>query len=429
MPESLIELTVERPAAGGRMIARHGGDVVLVAGAVPGERVRARVERRKKRVIWAAVTDVLEPSADRRVIDFDPACGGMAYAHIQYARQLELKREVVVDAFRHVGRMTLSGIGAVAPSPERGYRLRARLRLAAGRAMFLREGSHALCDPGPTGQLMPAALEAVQDAAAALSPYAAACEALVVAENVRATERVLHVETREGAGLEAPAVGLALPHGITGMTTWVRGHLVTLAGLGTVSDTAADLFGAASPVGDTPRWTRHGASFFQGNRFLTGELVRRVLAAAGDGERIVDLYAGVGLFAVALAARGARVLAVEGDRSSAGDLAANAGPWRERLRPTRSAVEDILSEPLDPAPDVVVLDPPRTGLSARALEGLLAWRAPRVVYVSCDAATLARDASRLVAGGYALAAIDAFDLFPNTPHVETVAVFERLAAG
>lgn len=411
------------------MIARHDGDVVLVAGAVPGERVRARIERRKKRVVWAAVTDVLEPSPDRRAVEFDPACGGMAYAHIRYERQLELKSAVVLDAFRHIGRMTIPGVGAVVPSPERGYRLRARLRLAEGRPMFVREGSHALCEPGPTGQLMPETLEAVQGAVSSLSSQIAACEALVVAENVRATERVLHLETRDGEGLAAPAGGLALPDGVTGISTWVRGRLATLAGKATVSDTAGDLFGGASPVGDEPRWTRHGASFFQGNRFLTGELVRRVVAAAVGGERVVDLYAGVGLFAVALAALGAKVLAVEGDRSSAADLEANAEPWRERLRATRSAVEAILSEPLDPAPDVVVLDPPRTGLSPRALEGLLAWQARRVVYVSCDAPTLARDASRLVAGGYALTAVDAFDLFPSTPHVETVVVFERHAAG
>ena len=143
-----------------------------------------------------------------------------------------------------------------------------------------------------------------------------------------------------------------------------------------------------------------------------------------DAERVVDLYAGVGLFACAMAARGAEVVAVEGDRSSAADLRANAGRWASTLRVVRDAVEHVMDPKPDPAPDVVVLDPPRSGVSKEALTGLAGWRAPRLVYVSCDPATLARDAARLTAAGYALTSIAGFDLFPATPHVETMAVFD-----
>jgi tRNA/tmRNA/rRNA uracil-C5-methylase (TrmA/RlmC/RlmD family) len=142
-----------------------------------------------------------------------------------------------------------------------------------------------------------------------------------------------------------------------------------------------------------------------------------------DGASVGDLYAGVGLFSIALAAAGRQVVAVEGDSHAAADLAANAAPWRARLATAAVSVERAVSQPPPFALDAVVVDPPRTGMSVEALAGLLAWRVPKVVYVSCDPPTLARDAARIVAAGYGLLSVDAFDLFPNTPHVETIAVF------
>ncbi len=152
-----------------------------------------------------------------------------------------------------------------------------------------------------------------------------------------------------------------------------------------------------------------------------------MVGALGAGASAVDLYAGAGLFAVSAAVcKGFRVTAVEGDRVSADDLRANAeragGPGR--VRALHEAVEAFVSAARE-RPDVLVVDPPRTGMSRDALEGAIRLLSKRVVYVSCDVATLARDARRLVDAGYSMTAVDGFDLFPNTPHVETVAVFER----
>ena len=423
-----LELTVERPAAGGRMIARHEGQVVLVAGAIPGERVRAAVERRTRQVAFATVVEVIEPVADRRPTPADAACGGMTYAHIRYERQIALKAEVIADAFRRIGRMGLPAPVDVRASPEQGYRLRARFHVVGRRAVFFREGTHEPCDAASTGQLTPASLDAVRGVTEALDSRAADCVAIVLAENVEGRERVCHLEPRDGARFDDLAGRVDLPGGVTGLTAAARGQLLTLAGAPVVTETARALFGGASPVGDLVVWTRHAASFFQGNRFLTGDLVRRVLSASA-GDRVVDLYSGVGLFAVPMAARGSEVVAVEGDRLSSADLLANARAWPGRLHVVRRGVEQVVAdEAPDPAPDIVVLDPPRTGISAAAVSGLLAWRARRLVYVSCDPATLARDAARIVASGYTLESVDAFDMFPNTPHVETVAVFDLLKA-
>jgi 23S rRNA (uracil1939-C5)-methyltransferase len=419
----LIELDVERPVAGGRMLARLDGRVVFVAGAIPGERVRARVERANKQGMWARATEILAASPDRREPASDPACG-IAYAYIAYPRQLQLKAELIVDAFRRIARLPLDAAPAVMPSEETGYRLRARLHLRGSRLGFFREGTHDLCDAAPTGQLHPDAVAAAHRMADALGSRRAECESMTVAENVAATERAFHLAPQPAARLEDLARKIALPPGVTGLTTVAGQRLITLAGSASVTDTAASLFHGASPVGDLVAWTRKATSFFQGNRFLTGRLVRMVMEAA-VGKHVTDLYAGVGLFSVVLAARGSQVTAVEGDRSAAGDLEANANPWRERLHVVRAPVEQVVLERPEATPDVVIVDPPRTGISAAAVKGLIAWRAPRVVYVSCDPPTLARDAARLVESGYRIESLQALDLFPNTPHVETVAVFSH----
>lgn len=425
--EASLELVAERPVAGGWMIARHDGQVVLVSGAIPGERVRARVTRQSKRVTMAETVEVLEASPDRREPSCDLACGGSLYAHIRYDRQLALKAEVITDAFRQIGRSTLETDVAVAPSPETGYRLRATLHVQRGLIGFFREGSHDLCDAMPTGQLLPATGVALAGLAAGLGRRLADCARVVVAENVAATERVCHLEPRPGRSLDGLSLDLATLEGVTGVTAATRARPAVIAGHATVTDAAADVFGEEVPVSALVAWTRHAPSFFQGNRWLLGALLRRVLDVA-PGDRVVDLFAGVGLFSVALAARGAEVVAVEGDRSSGIDLRGNAGPWRERLLAVRSSVEEAVSESPVKTPDVVLVNPPRTGLSAAATAGLLAWRTPRLVYVSCDPPTLARDAARFAEAGYRLASIEAFDLFPNSPHVETLAVFESTSA-
>ena len=418
-----MDVTPDRPVAGGRMIARHEGRVVLVAGAIPGERVRVRVERVTRDVTFATAAEILEPSPDRRDPPGDPACGGADYAHIRYDRQLVLKAEIIADAFRRIAKVALDAPIDVGPSPEHGYRLRARLHVRQRRAGFFREGTHALCDARATGQLLPESMTAVEATLSAIDARLAECEALVVSENVAATERVIHLEPRDGARLDDLG-HLSLPAGVTGLTTGRQGRITRLAGAASVTDRAVELFAGGSPIDPDTMWTRSGTSFFQGNRHLLAALVRRVLALA-RGERFVDLYAGVGLFAVALAASGARGLAVEGDRSSAADLATNAARWPDRLRTLRISVEEAVTMSLDPAPDLVVIDPPRTGVAADALTGLLAWSAPRLIYVSCDPPTLARDAKRLIGAGYRITSLDGFDLFPNTAHVETVAVFDR----
>jgi 23S rRNA (uracil1939-C5)-methyltransferase len=224
-----------------------------------------------------------------------------------------------------------------------------------------------------------------------------------LSENVDASHRAISLETAAAVDVHASAK-LAGTDGITGFGP-------------DASVTETLTVGSA---GITLR--RSVLAFFQGNRHLLASLVTHVVSHVPEGVSLVDLYAGAGLFAIgAAAAKHARVRAIEGDRVSAADLIANAGAL-ESVDAVRQPVEEFLLASPN-RPDVLVVDPPRTGMSREALEGVIRLQAPRVIYVSCDVATLARDSKRLVESGYRIEQAKAFDMFPNTPHVETVIVF------
>jgi 23S rRNA (uracil1939-C5)-methyltransferase len=403
-PGESVALTIDKPAAGGRMIARLDGQVVLVGGAIPGERVIARIERAGKGVLYADTVSVDARSADRRPLRGDPLCGGCLYAHIDYARQLDIKSQVIADAFGRIGRLTLPSAVRVAGSPEAGYRMRARLHVRDRRWGFFREGTHDLCDARATEQLLPATYDTLDRLAAGITSLGIdAVREIELSENIDASHRAVCLDATRAID-ERWLKRLAETDGLTDFGA----HAV-------VTDTLT--------VGGVPLVLRRNVlAFFQGNRYLVNDLVAHVVGLVPPGADLLDLYAGAGLFAIAAAAtRQARVTAVEGDRIAAADLMSNAAA-HETVAVRHEPVEAFLEAPSRP-PALVIVDPPRTGLSRAGLDGVIRLRAGRVIYVSCDVATLARDARRLVDAGYAIERADAFDLFPNTPHVETVVVF------
>jgi 23S rRNA (uracil1939-C5)-methyltransferase len=416
-PDTDIELAIEKPVTGGRMLARHEGRVVLVAGAIPGERVRARIEKVSGSVVFASTIAVMQPSGDRRAGPCDWACGGSLYAHITYERQLELKSELVVDAFARIGKLPLPQPVPVSASKETGYRTRARLHARDGRFGFFREGTHQLCDAGPTGQLSGESLEALARLERGLAAANVRVEACELAENRSGTERAALLELARG---EQAPLGLANVEGLTGVV-FAEQEMSRLS-LGYGSPFVHDVF--SFHTGDV-ELIHHVQSFFQGNRFLCEALARRVVEQIAD-DGIIDLYAGVGLFALSAAAEGRlAIVAVEGDRSSARDLEENAGRFSGAVTVERSSVERYLEGNVAARVSTLVLDPPRTGMSREAMAGILKLKPPRVVYVSCDLATVARDVRRLIDAGYSMVHIEAFDLFPNTGQLESVVVLQK----
>jgi 23S rRNA (uracil1939-C5)-methyltransferase len=318
----------------------------------------------------------------------------------------------------------LQAAPAVVGSPQEGYRMRARLHAQNGRLGFFREGSHELCDPGPTGQLLPdtvAWLQRVQQRLGASGLKG--ITSLEIAENIPANERVCHLELESGVDVNTLAA-LSMETGLTGLTASrvLRPGIERLSGVPRVTDV---LHVTSEVPPRAVRLHRDVRAFFQGNRFLLQDLVRHVLALVPSGP-VVDLYAGVGLFGLSLAAAGAGdITLVEGDPISSADLAGNAEPFADRVHVRRSAVEEWLRAISTPAVSTFIVDPPRTGMSKDAVTGILSHKPTRIVYVSCDVATLARDVRTFIDGGYELGGLTGFDLFPNTAHVESVAVLDR----
>ena len=417
-PGTLLTLDVEKPAAGGRMLARHNGQVVLVWGAIPGERVSARVERVGKGVVFADTAEILSPSPDRRSDVGDWRCGGNVLAFVAYPRQLQLKGQIIQDALARIGRVPLAAAPAVIGSPEHGYRMRARLHASDGRIGFYREGTHTLCGVGQTRQLADttnAWIAQVEEIIARHSLVGLA--AMELAEDISGDQRACHIELHAGAN---GSTFTALASGLAGLS------------VSRADQPGVEVLSGTPVITDTVRGVtlqRDVRAFFQGNRFLIEPLVEHVIARVPPGP-IVELYAGVGLFGLSLAASGASsVIAVEGDPVSGLDLQANAEPFGARVRVERRSVEQFVALVRDRKEDLrgatMIVDPPRTGMSKEALAGAVGLHPARIVYVSCDVATFARDTRALIDAGYELAELTGVDLFPNTAHVESVAVFQR----
>ena len=260
----------------------------------------ARVERVSSAVVFGETVEVQVPSADRRASSTDLQCGGAVLAHIAYQRQLQLKVEIVQDAFARIARVPLTVAPAIVSSPERGYRMRARLHCRKGRLGFFREGTHDLCDAAATGQLSDDAVAWVARAEQELATSWHGLQSIELAENIAGDQRASHLELHAGVN----------PHTYTSLSRGLRGlsarrsdgpEVTVLAGEPSVSDTFAAGEGSQSLT-----LTRNVKSFFQANRFLVQPLAHHVSRLVPEGQ-VVDLYAGVGLFGlVARRRRGTR---------------------------------------------------------------------------------------------------------------------------
>lgn len=357
--------------------------MVFVPFTAPGDRVRVRVEGGRARFLHARVEELLEPSPVRT----DPicavfgSCGGCAWQHVEYAAQLEAKAKIVGDAFRRIGGVSLTPPMPITASPEAyAYRSRARILVEDRRVGFRRRRSHSLCATPRCPILTPA----LQEKLAELSEHP--------------PRRVGEWELFVGDG-EARAHALKAKGGDK----------------------------ASLHVGDE-RFTVSPGVFVQANSLMHRTVTDAVLEAAGSGDLACDFFAGIGFFTLGLARRFARVIAVESNRVAVDDLDANlrtAGLTNVTIMGERLETL-LLDEQLSgERPQVVLLDPPRTGLPPDTADALAELAPDRIVYLSCDPATQARDVRNLVGGGYAVESVEAFDLFPQTPHVESLAVLER----
>jgi 23S rRNA (uracil1939-C5)-methyltransferase len=419
----LVEATIEKAVYRGRGLARTSGRVLFVPRAHPGDRVRAQLVAVHAGWAEGRLVEVLEASPDRRPSPcaFYPECGGCAYQDLRPEAQAGIKERVLLESLRRGG-APFGGPIRVHTSPERGWRVRTSLHFSetpGGLVLgFRREGSHRVVDVLSCLQLsdrMNAAARSLCDAVAARPGLPRSVRGLTLVEPPGGGSLSAMLDTRLRPA-EVPAlaaIGATVP-GLTGFGARAGGRLHWLSG---------SPFSEAEIGGVRLRF--HVESFFQANRFLLEPLVQTVLDLARGQGRVVDLYSGVGLFALPLAAAGREVVAVEGAPTAVEDARANARRNGLRLRVTPGDVEGVLASLAPSGDETVVLDPPRGGAGPGVVD-LVAARAPEtVVYVSCDPPTLGRDLARFATHRYHPDAVHLFDLFPDTFHLETVVRLRR----
>ncbi len=413
-----FEIVCEGAVAGGRMLARRDGKIVLVAGALPGERVVARVTKDTKSLAEAEAADILEPSAGRRTPPCPVAatCGGCDFQHASRELQLEMKRAIVADAFRRIAKIDVAALleGPRPAVPEFGARTRIRLTYdPLGRPGLLKRASHDVVPIEDCPLMTRSFGAAVLPWMRLLPPWAKGAarfgadgNAVVLLESKGgpngADHRRLVKTTKE---MERPAevlgvVGDGIPvAGSRELVYEVRGHTLRV----------------------------DAGSFFQASTEGAAELVRVAEDLLGVDRRglLIDAYAGCGLFAATLGGSFERVVASDADAGAVKMLRRNldANGVSGEARTEEAQVTLRKAERSDS--ETVILDPPRTGMEKVARAALLERRPARILAISCDPATGARDAAAVVAAGYRLERLVALDLFPVTAHVETAALLVR----
>ena len=408
MEEGRLTVTTVSPVHGGYALARpEGMGVLFVRWALPGEVVSVRIVGRKREYAFAEAVEVLSPSP-RRV---DPPCevfgecGGCQLQHADYPYQLEMKREILREAFRRIGKTDVAPEIAP-PSEPFGYRHRGRFRVDGEEVGFHASLSHRLV-PVSRCPLMIDAINAVLPGLRGLGRFAKVSEVQVAGDGVRAS-----------ASFPGVPFGKGIVEHLAGRTGGV------LSGA-RFEDRSWGEERITLPL-DGISYSVSPRGFFQANWRMNQAMVRRIGAILGDrgvsaGARLLDLYAGAGNFALPLAAKVREVVAVEGEARSFRELRRNvADNGIGNVRIVRSSVEAFRPEGRF---DALVLDPPRAGLSERSLARVREIAAGTVLYVSCNPSTLARDV-RSLSDRYDLAALEMHDFFPNTHHVEALAVLK-----
>lgn len=395
MPDQL-QLTVEKLVYGGHGLARLDGRVVLTPLVLPGEQITVepvdKLHARLVRVDEAAPERVPAPCP------YFGICGGCHYQHAPYEMQVQQKVAILREVIRRVAKFDApEQIRTVTGEPW-AYRNRTQLRVRDGKLGYLRMGSHELC---PVDHC-PISSPKLNEAIAALST-------LVQDRRWPQFIRAVELFTNE-TDVQFNVIETEKPLA-KHFFEWAAERIPGYAVSGGIEYAAA---GYTFRVG--PR------SFFQVNRHLVDALTHEAVGAA-SGESVVDLYAGAGLFSLPLAARGARVTAVESGAAAVADLRVNAERAGLKVDTVRAEASEYLTG-LESTPDWVVADPPRDGLGKSAVRELLRLRPRGLTVVACDPATLARDLAALVAGGYQVRSMTLVDLFPQTYHLETVVVLD-----
>ena len=423
-----MNLTIQKMIYGGDGLARSPeGKTVFVPLVLPGEEVSAEVAEEKPGFIRARLKELLKPSEKRTqaACPYFGSCGGCHYQHTDYENQLEIKRAILLESFRRTAKFEWFNDVITHTDTSWYYRNRTRMKLSTqdGFALgYRRLASHELLPVTEcpiSSPLINRAIWHLWD----------------LGKQGRVPQVISEIEffvNHDDSALLLEVYGLAAAAGLQEFFREVQQRLPELKGMGLFG--LADREGSGvtelkEAIGQPFLFYQGGdctfrvsaGSFFQTNRFLVDELVRNVIAGV-SGRMALDLYAGVGLFTNHLVKRFHQVFAVESSPASAADLRANA---QKNVTVVQATTEQFLQKSLNLKPDLVVADPPRAGIGEAAAKLLAAQRVLRIIYLSCDPTTLARDLRWLLDSGYRMEEVHLIDLFPQTFHIESLVKLVR----
>jgi len=429
-----LELEVDSLAHGGRGVARAGGYVVFVAGGLPGDLVRAEVTKPKKRFAEARTVELLRPGADRvanTCLHEGEPCPGAPWQGLAYEQQLVEKRSQVDEALRRIGKLDGYELEEIVPAVEQ-WRYRNKLEYSFG--------------PGEDGAALGFHAAGRWDLVVGVEDCRLASERGNAARNeLREWARSEAVEPYDRQASTGTLCNLVVREGRR--SGQIQTRLVTTpkrfpkppVDLHTVVDAGSG--GSDGPTGalgeEMLREQLCGLdfemsynAFFQTNTEMAERLygVAAEYAGLSGSERVFDLYCGIGTIGLTMAARAGEVWGLEIVPEAIADAERNAerngiGNARFLAGSARTGVRPLVEQA--GRPDVVLLDPPRPGLSQKIVRRVLECEAKRIVYVSCNPTTLAPNAAQLVEAGYTLHRVRPVDMFPQTPHIECVAEFDK----
>jgi 23S rRNA (uracil1939-C5)-methyltransferase len=396
-----MEVTIERILPGGLGLAHAEGKTLMVALAAPGDRLRVHVDRVKGNVCFGSIVEVLEPSPVRIAppCPYFGRCGGCDFQQLTYEAQLSAKAEIIKDCLHRIGRINTVPDFNIAPAPNQWrYRSRAQWQYDSVRQRlgYFESVSRNVCDVSECAVLVPELQQSLEtlrhEMGEGLLPNDARYFRAVVGDQ----------GVSVSSGVRSPSISE-----------------------GKIRDISRSVNGET--------YNLNAESFFQTNIDLAPQLIEAAIGGA-SGDAAIELYSGVGLFTLPLARRFKHVIAVEENPDAASfaqENLANAGLTNVDIANAavgqwlNGEVGGLRSEKRRQAAalqiDFLLLDPPRVGAESRVIDGILQLSPKQICYVSCDPATLARDLRKIIAGGYSLDSLNAFDMFPQTHHVETIA--------
>lgn len=423
----MIEVVIEKLVYGGKGIVRHEGITIFVPDVLPGEKVSVEIKRKRKGISEADLIGVIDPSRERVVppCKGEEECTGASWPHISYPAQLRFKEEILLETLKKIGKIEPLKVLPIIPSPDtEHYRLRVQfnVRYEDSRPMigFFRPGTHHLIEIR-NGLLLHPLINKSLDAARRIADKLPPLREIHMNVSPEREVLILFFFDHENPPSLAPVFDELKEEvkEVVGVITYAVRKRWEVLGRNYLKFRLANL-----------KFQSTEGNFFQVNWNQNKNVVKALLEISGlkGNEKVFDLFCGIGNFSIPLAKNAGKVIGIESSCSSVEDAVRNAE--NNGISNIEFICEDVrkglkwLLEKKEKT-DLIVLDPPRSGATKKIIERIIAFSPEKIIYISCNPSTLARDLEMLREGGYILSRLQPIDMFPHTYHIEAIAEMVR----